>query len=130
MSGLGPPQFPKTVSGAFFGDPLVARVASAAGLNATLIKASAAVVNSIWVFNTATGARYFKFYDKGAPPTVGTDIPLFTVPIAAGSVSPVPIDGAGVPFYNGLAYAITGGVADTDTTPINANDVHGFLVYS
>ncbi len=130
MSGLGPSQFPKSVAGGFFGDPLLARIASAVGLNATLIKTSAAVVNSVWVFNTATSARYVKFYDKASAPVVGTDVPLFTLPISAGSASPVPIDGAGVPFYAGLAYAITGGIADSDTTAVGANDVHGFVVYS
>jgi len=130
MPGLGAPQFPKSVSAGFFGDPLVARIASAAGVNATSLKSSASVVNTIWVFNTVASPRYVKFYDKASVPAVGSDTPLFTVPIAANSVSPVPIDGAGVPFYNGLAYAITAGVADSDTTAVAANDVHGFLVYS
>src|ERR1700719_2003730 len=92
---------------------------------ATLVKGSPGHVNGIVLSNNAASARYVKFYDKAASPTVGTDVPLFTV-ILEQSIVPAAIHiGQGIPFTNGIAFAITTGVADTDTGQPAADDVHG-----
>jgi hypothetical protein len=103
-----------------------ARVAAAGTTNATSVKATAGTLKGWYLFNSATSLRYVKFYDKASAPTVGTDTPAFTLPLPASSGSNVrlPID-----FLVGIAYAITGAVADNDTTAVSANDVHGVLTY-
>jgi hypothetical protein len=103
------------------------RVASAASTNATSVKASAGQVYGWYLFNTTATLKFFKLYDLAAAPTVGTSTPVITIPLP-------PNGGAvvnwhyGIPFPTGIAYAITGAVADADTTAVAANDVHGFLL--
>lgn len=108
--------------------PSLSRIKAASSTNATSVKASAGNVYRIIVGNTTASARYLKLYNKASAPTVGTDTPLFTIYIAPNSamnyVSDIPIN-----FTTGIAYAITGGVADTDTTAVTADDVHGALLY-
>jgi hypothetical protein len=114
----------------WYGDHAVARIAAAAGTNATSVKTSAGSVNAIIAGNNAASARYVKFYDKASAPVVGTDTPLFTLILEA-SIAPALIKlDMGIPFSSGIAYAITGGVADSDTTAVTANDVHGCIVWS
>src|SRR6516162_4224228 len=60
------------------------RVAAAATTNATSLKASAGEMARIDVFNTATYAVFLKFYNKASSPTVGTDTPVWTIPVSAG----------------------------------------------
>jgi hypothetical protein len=53
------------------------------------------------------------------------------VTIAANTVSAVNIQtDIGIPFVNGIAFAITTGVADSDTGQTSADDVHGVLIWS
>jgi hypothetical protein len=106
----------------------LARVHTAASTNATSTKASAGVVLGWYFFNSAGAAKYLKFYDKASAPTVGTDTPLFTLGIPAGGGCNVEFDLA-VPFATGIAYAVTGTAADSDTTAVSAADVTGFFLY-
>lgn len=102
------------------------KLISSATTNATVIKASSGVITTI----TAVGlseetVSYLKLYDKATLPTVGTDVPIMTIPIptnlqGAGIVIPVP---SGLSFSNGISFAITSGVLDSDTGSILANDV-------
>ena len=105
------------------------KLISAAGVNAQCLNPVASLVGFIVVSNTSTNPRFVKFYDEATAPNVGVDVPLLTF-IASGDVTgtsgtstSVPIAGAGLQFLNGIAIAITGGAADSDTTAINANDV-------
>lgn len=104
------------------------RVNSAATTNATNIKSSAAKLRSLSLFNTSAATKYFKLYNKASSPTVGTDTPVWTIPLPAGGgfsrefVVPVP-------FATGLSYAITGSQADTDTTAVAAGDVTGQMLW-
>jgi hypothetical protein len=107
----------------------IARVASAASTNATSVKASPAHVYGWALFNVAASPRYLKIYDKASAPTVGTDTPLFTIAMPATKDTPFDFD-LGVPFKLGFAYAITAGAADSDTTAVSANDVHGAIFYN
>lgn len=108
--------------------PSSARIASAATTNATSVKASAGNVYHIIAGNTAASARYLKLYNKASAPTVGTDTPLVTLYLPASGgfaeVFDIPLG-----FTTGIAYAITAGVADTDTAAVSANDVHGIILY-
>ncbi|PWB94649.1 hypothetical protein [Methylosinus sporium] len=107
-----------------------ARVASAASTNATSVKATEGRLYEIHVANTSAAMKFLKLYDKASAPTVGTDMPVATYPIAAngGRIDIVSINGQSFP--NGLAYAITGAVGDADTTAVAANDVTGELLYA
>ena len=116
------------------GAPNVARVAALATTNANNIKPTAGAVYGFFFASklAAATARYVKFYDKAAAPVVGTDTPLFTVPVVAttGQVGEAELEiSMGIPFKNGIAYAITGAIADSDTTVCAADDVHGFILW-
>jgi hypothetical protein len=106
-----------------------ARVKALATTNATLVKGSAGVVLGWYLYNTSAAAKFLKFYNKATAPVVGTDVPLFTVGLPTGG-------GTVIEWYNtiafgaGIAYAITGAVADSDTTPTAADDVHGVILYA
>src|SRR6185437_2403366 len=107
------------------------RLVSAATTNATSVKASAGSVGVIVVGNVASTVAYLKFYNKASAPTVGTDTPVFVVPIpgnTAGAGATVPL-GPGLSFTTGIAFAVTGLLADTDTTAVAANNVSVSLGY-
>jgi hypothetical protein len=101
------------------------RLLSAANTtNATIIKTGPARFYSIQGYNAAASARYVKLYDLARAPVVGTDTPRKTwaIPPLAAFVIEYP----GARFYsfaNGLAFALTTGVADTDTGALTAADI-------
>jgi hypothetical protein len=116
--------------GSAFGDHSVFRVVAAATTNANLVKGSAGSVNGLILTNGAGTSRYFRFFDLAVAPTPGTSTPLFTIILPA-SVAPLVMNfDIGIPFQNGISFDITGGVSDTDTTAISANDVHGSIIFS
>jgi len=107
-----------------------ARVMAVASTNATSVKASAARLYEIHLCNISAAIKHVKFYNKASAPTVGTDVPVATYPIAANG-GRIDFDSTnGISFATGLAFAITGAVADTDTTAVAANDVVGELLYA
>lgn len=108
---------------------ILSRVMSAASTNATSVKASPGVVTGLHLYNTSAAAKFVKFYNKASAPVVGTDVPILTVPLAATPNGRVDTDGMSLSFSIGIAYAITGAVADTDTTATAVNDVVGGLLY-
>lgn len=110
------------------GGPTASRVKAAASTNATNLKASAGQVYGWALFNNTSSAKFLKFYNKASSPTVGTDTPLFTVIIPASGGTNIHF-GMGVPFGTGIAYAITGAVADSDTTSTASDDVHGTILW-
>ena len=102
------------------------RVNAAATTNATSLKASAGNIFSIDVYNEAAYDVFLKLYDKASAPTVGTDTPVWTIPIGTktGFSRDFP---RGRHFSTGIAYAITKLQADTDTTAVAANDLTGTI---
>ena len=105
-----------------------ARLAAASSTNATIVKNSAGAVYQIIASNINTSTRYLKMYDTVSAPVVGTDTPIMTIVIAANSLWSQTFS-TPLQFTSGVAYAMTGGAADTDTTAITANDIHGILIY-
>lgn len=90
---------------------------SAASTNATSVLARRSRLEQIIAINTTATLYYLKFFDKASAPSLGTDVPVFTVPVpasatGAGVVISFP---SGVRFRLGLAFALTGGVADNDS---------------
>jgi hypothetical protein len=99
---------------------------SAATTNATSLKASAGIIGLIVVTNINAAVRYLKFYNKASAPTVGTDVPVqvYTIPgSTTGGGIAVPIPDEGIAFSTGIAFAITAGAADSDTTAVALNEI-------
>lgn len=108
----------------------VSRLHAAGSTNATSLKASAGVLLTYSAINNATAARFLKFYNKASAPTVGTDTPLFTIPLApdqGGANLDMP--SGGIPFSTGIAYAMTLNEGDSDTNAVTAGDIDGFLLW-
>lgn len=104
------------------------RINSAASTNATSLKASSGQIYSIDVYNSAAYAVYLKLYNKASAPTVGTDTPAMTIPIASGGGYSKTWQ-TGFPFSVGIAYAITKSQADSDTTVVVAGDLTGNTIW-
>jgi hypothetical protein len=99
------------------------KLISAATTNATSVKASAGTIGVLHLHNTSGATKYFKLYNKASAPTVGTDVPIYTIPIATGAFAQMSIPAMGLRLATGIAYAITDGLADSDNTAVGANDV-------
>ena len=115
------------------------KLLSAASTNATSLKATSGRLYGGQVANFSTSPRYLKLYNLATAPTVGTSTPLLTLvlPGAASasvpttiSVSQVLAGDLGALFATGIAFAITGAVADSDTTAIAAGDVLVNFLYA
>jgi hypothetical protein len=102
------------------------RVVSAASTNATNLKTSAGTIAQVDLFNVAAYDVFLKFYNKASAPTVGTDTPVWTIPIKTGTGYS---NGFifGKYFSTGISFAITKLQADSDTTVIAAGDVTGSI---
>jgi hypothetical protein len=109
--------------------PTVHTLNSAASTNATSVKAAAGTLMTIAVSNQNAAARFLKLYNKASAPTVGTDIPVMVIPLPASSYQTVDFDTFGSRFSAGIAYAITGLIADTDATAVTAGDTKVVMNY-
>lgn len=97
------------------------------------VKASAGTVYGITVFNMTASPFYIKFYNETTSVNRATHTPVlrFAVPAnasssGAGFVFNVP---QGLAFTSQIQYAITTGVADTDTTAISSGDAVVNIAY-
>jgi len=121
-----------TVSATLASGPtlLIARVATAATTNDTLVRAGVARLVGGRLVNTSAAVRFVKLYAKATAPT-SADTPIMTIPIPAGQAVDLAdvIGSFGLNIALGLGYRITNLVADNDTTATAANDVVGALIY-
>lgn len=108
------------------------RTISAATTNATSVKASAGQVYGVYAHNTNAAVRYLKLYNKASAPTVGTDAPVLTLPIPGNTAGAgfMLNNELGIAFATGIAFALTTGVADSDTAAVAANEVLINLLYA
>lgn len=103
-------------------------VNSAASTNGALILTGTSGLQALWATNIGASVAYVKLYNKATAPTVGTDVPEMIIPVpaavgtVAGSVQIIP-GFNGYRFALGLGIAITGLMADTDTTAVAAGQV-------
>ena len=102
---------------------------STATTNATSLKAALATLRSLNLHNYAAAARTFKLYDKASAPTVGTDVPILQVTIAAAGDCHLTWSD-GLTFGVGLAYAITVNATVADATAVAAGDIVGKIMWS
>jgi len=103
--------------------PTASNINSAATTNATIVKASAGSVYNIAISNVSASPRYVKLYNKATAVTVGTDVPVLTIVVPAGTLVQNNFGILGHRFTVGICLAITGAAADNDTTVIGANEV-------
>lgn len=103
---------------------------SAASTNATSVKNTATALSAVILGNTTASVKYWKLYNKASAPTVGTDTPIATVVIPPNGSFVVPFDMFPERLATGLAYAITGGSAVSDTTAVAVGDVTVHLAYA
>jgi hypothetical protein len=94
-----------------------------ASTNLTSLKASAGQLYNGSLFNASGSVKYFKLYDKASAPVPASDTPVQVYPLEAGKTTPIDFGASGLQFTNGIAFSITGALANTDTTALAANDV-------
>jgi hypothetical protein len=105
---------------------------SLATTNGALILTGTSGLHAFYATNTGATPAFVKLYNKATAPTVGTDVPAMIIPVPAAvagvpGVATLPIGTNGFRFALGLGIAITGGVADSDTTAIGAGQVKVML---
>ena len=93
-----------------------AQVITAATTNATSVTSGATKLRTISLVNGVATLRFFKIYDKATAPTVGTDTPVLTLTMSPNNPSPFTLPNGGLSLSLGFAYAMTLGVANSDTT--------------
>jgi hypothetical protein len=108
---------------------LVYTVNSAATTNAASIKATGANLYGLSVMNASATTKYVRLFNRTSAPTVGTDVPIMVVAVPATSSKEIEYVPA-VRFGTGLAVAITGGAAATDSTAVAAGDVQLLVSYA
>lgn len=104
---------------------------AAATTNATLVKRGAGRLVSIFAVNVNAAVRYLKFYDSNRVPDAGTGTPIrrYAIPASTTGLGFVLTPTVPMAFFQGLAFTMTTGVADTDATALTANDVILTLEY-
>jgi hypothetical protein len=118
VTGAGTPAVPATP---YF-------VNSAATTNGALILTGTSGLQAFYATNIGATAAFVKLYNKATAPTVGTDVPEMIIAVPA-AVAGVPGAAQISPGFNGyrfalgLGIAITGAVADSDTTAVAAGQV-------
>ena len=108
------------------------KLISLASTNANNIKSSGGNLYSIIAIGLTSSVRYLKLYNKATAPSVGTDVPIMTIPVPAntqGAGISIPFS-MGVNFSLGIGIAITSGSADNDSGSVGAGDVIVNLTYA
>lgn len=101
---------------------------AASGTNPHVVKAGPGVLTGWFMSNEAGYAVYVKLYDKATDPDVGVDVPVQTIQVQAGQPVPFPF-GSGITYSNGIAIAITEGMADGNAVGVAAGDCAVDLFY-
>lgn len=100
-----------------------------ASTNAASVKSSAGNLFELSVSNPTATGTFVKIYNKASAPTVGTDIPVLTIPAAAGTTVVHQFGQNGKRFGTGIAIAATAAAAATDTASAVAGvQIHGTYV--
>lgn len=99
------------------------RYRSAATTNTTSVTSAAGAVHSVNGTNTSAGTLYLKLYDLNAAPNLAVDVPFATFALLAGAPFFLNFGDRGIEIADGIAFAITGGIADADITATAVDDV-------
>lgn len=88
----------------------------------TNVKSTPGQLYGIHVSNKNAAARYLKVYDAAAAPTLGAGTPKKRIYVPAGGRVDLTFP-VGTAFASGIGYALTTGVADSDTVRVAADDM-------
>lgn len=94
----------------------IATLVTAATTNAVAVKVTAGNLYEVTISNVTATPAFVKFYNKASAPNVGTDVPVLTIPVAANATEAYQFPPVGKRFVTGIALAVTGAAAATDTT--------------
>jgi hypothetical protein len=105
---------------------------SLATTNIALVLTGTSGLQAFYATNTGATIAFVKLYNKATAPVLASDIPAMILPVPAAvsgvpGVCTLPIGFSGFRFALGLGIAITGGVADNDTTVVAAGQVKVML---
>ena len=117
-------QYRATATGAAGGTHIV----SAAGTNATVVKAAAGRLLGFVLTNNAAAKVYAKFHNQTTTPTAGTGV-VRSFGIPAGQTVVFSLEG-GIAFATGIALTLVTGAADSDATGVALNDVVGDIFFA
>ncbi len=95
-------------------------VVGTASTNAGVVKASGGNLYVVSITNPTAATVFVKLYNKATAPTVGTDAPVLTIPVAAGQRLTEAYPPVGHRLGTGISYAITANAATTDATAVAA----------
>lgn len=106
--------------------PTAYSLVTTASTNSALIVGVAASLFELSISNPTATAASVKLYNKATAPTVGTDIPVLTVTIAAGATQVLNFGFTGKRFATGLGIAVTALPIATDTgVAVAGIQIHG-----
>ncbi len=100
--------------------PTTTRTVTAATTNTAAVKASAGTLYALSVFNSSASPIFVKLYNLAAAPVLSSAIPTLVIPVPAGAMVVHQFGPLGERFATGIAIAVTGAVANTDTTAVAA----------
>jgi len=105
---------------------------SLATTNIALILTGTSGLHAFYATNTGATPAFVKLYNKATAPVLASDVPAMILPVPAAAagfpgVATLPIGHQGFRFALGLGIAITGAVADNDTTAVAAGQVKVML---
>lgn len=98
---------------------------STATTNKTEVQKGPGFIMSLQTGNLNASPRYLKIYDKDSIPDFNVDLPVMTILIpgnASGAGNNI-FCGLGIQFKNGLAFALTTGIAPTDNGAVAASEI-------
>jgi hypothetical protein len=96
--------------------PTTTRTITTTTTNTSFLKASAGTVYNISIFNQTASPIFVKLYNQTTAPTLASAVPVLVIPVLAGAVFISDFGPMGERFATGIAMAITGAAANTDTT--------------
>ncbi len=99
------------------------------GATSGAIKASAGVLHSLHVANTAAAIRYLKLYNLVAAPALGAGTPFLTIPLPAGGSRDLELPHP-LSLSTGISWRVTQGLADNDAVDAVATDITGMAVFA
>ena len=105
---------------------------SLATTNIALILTGTSGLQAFYATNTGATPAFVKLYNKATAPVLASDVPAMILPVPAAAagvpgVANLRIGFNGFRFALGLGIAITGAVADNDTTAVAAGQVKVML---
>lgn len=106
------------------------KIVTTASTNANIISATPRAIYNLVITNPVATAAVVKLYDKVTLPVPGTDVPVASFAIAAGTATApgekvLEFGALGMRFATGVGIAVTANAADADAT----NTVAGIKIY-